>query len=92
MTFCREPVKHLLKLIYFALRKDFRAHAIQAMSGTSGCQRVEVGQLQNFKLAIPAKAMANSFAAIVPPLQKLCSTTKRKPPHSVPCATRCYRA
>lgn len=53
-----------------ARREDFRAHAIQAMSGTSGRQRVEVGQLQNFKLTIPAEAIANSFAAIVQPLQE----------------------
>ncbi|MDR0771272.1 MAG: restriction endonuclease subunit S [Burkholderiales bacterium] len=53
-----------------ARREDFRAHAIQAMSGTSGRQRVEVGQLQNFKLAIPDETTARAFADLVEPVQK----------------------
>jgi type I restriction enzyme S subunit len=53
-----------------ARRTDFREHAIRAMSGTSGRQRVEVSQLHNFKLAIPDEATASAFATFVEPLQK----------------------
>ncbi|MBV2207604.1 MAG: restriction endonuclease subunit S [Pseudomonas sp.] len=53
-----------------ARRADFREHAIRAMSGTSGRQRVEVSQLRNFKLAIPDETAANDFAEFVEPLQE----------------------
>jgi type I restriction enzyme S subunit len=52
-----------------ARREDFRMFAIQAMSGTSGRQRVEVGQLQNFKMVFPNEATVNAFAAFIEPLQ-----------------------
>ena len=53
-----------------ARRTDFRAHAIRAMSGTSGRQRVENGQLRNFKLPVPDRDTATAFASLVQPLQK----------------------
>lgn len=53
-----------------ARRVDFREHAIRAMSGTSGRQRVEVSQLHNFKLAMPDEVTTSAFAAFVEPLQK----------------------
>ena len=53
-----------------ARRVDFREHAIRAMSGTSGRQRVEVSQLHKFKLAMPDEATATAFAAFIEPLQK----------------------
>lgn len=53
-----------------ARRGDFREHAIRAMSGTSGRQRVQISQLQNFKIAIPDEATANAFADFIEPLQE----------------------
>jgi type I restriction enzyme S subunit len=53
-----------------ARRTDFREHAIRAMSGTSGRQRVEVSQLYNLHITIPDETTANAFAEFVEPLQK----------------------
>ena len=53
-----------------ARRMDFREHAIRAMSGTSGRQRVEISQLHNFTVVIPDEATSNAFADFVNPLQK----------------------
>lgn len=53
-----------------ARRGDFREHAIRAMSGTSGRQRVEVSQLHNFIIAIPDETAARAFAEFVEPLQR----------------------
>jgi len=53
-----------------ARRDDFRTHTIRAMSGTSGRQRVEVGQLKNFKIAIPDETTASMFSDVVEPVQK----------------------
>jgi type I restriction enzyme S subunit len=53
-----------------ARRDDFRTHAIRAMSGTSGRQRVEVGQLQNFKLTIPDEATVQAFTDFIGSVQK----------------------
>jgi type I restriction enzyme S subunit len=48
-----------------ARQKDFRAFAIQAMSGTSGRQRVEIGRLEQFRLAVPGDGVAARFGEAV---------------------------
>lgn len=55
-----------------ARHPDFRAHAIQAMTGTSGRQRVDAGCFNHYWLAIPPTAVAERFEQRVSPwLQKM---------------------
>ena len=56
-----------------ARQRDFRAFAIQAMTGTSGRQRVELGQLDQFLLTIPDEAVAAAFGSFVEPIRKAIS-------------------
>ena len=53
-----------------ARRADFRVHAIQSMSGTSGRQRIELTRLKDFLVAVPSEAVANAFADIVEPIER----------------------
>lgn len=48
----------------------FRAFAIQSMTGTSGRQRVDVGRLGQFMVAVPDQQVAKVFAQIVGPMQR----------------------
>jgi len=51
-----------MSFIYCLARNpDFRAHAIQAMTGTSGRQRVDSGCFDNYWLAGPPKSIADRF-------------------------------
>jgi len=50
-----------------ARNPDFRAHAIQAMTGTSGRQRVDTGCFSYYWLAIPPKSVAEQFDHKVEP-------------------------
>lgn len=51
-----------MSFIYCLARDpDFRAHAIQAMTGTSGRQRVDTGCFNNYWLAIPPQSVAERF-------------------------------
>ena len=50
-----------------ARNPDFRAHAIQAMTGTSGRQRVDAGCFNYYWLAVPPKSVAEQFGHKVEP-------------------------
>ncbi|MEA3350930.1 MAG: restriction endonuclease subunit S [Chloroflexota bacterium] len=50
-----------------ARNPDFRAHAIQAMAGTSGRQRVDAGCFNYYWLAVPPKSVAERFDREVEP-------------------------
>ena len=57
-----------MPFIYCLARNtDFRAHAIQAITGTSGRQRVDTGCFNNYWLAIPPKPVAERFDHKVEP-------------------------
>jgi len=51
-----------------ARHPEFRQHAIQSMSGTSGRQRVQVDQLAMFKLAVADEQVYRAFGNLVEPL------------------------
>jgi type I restriction enzyme S subunit len=50
-----------------ARHPDFRAHAIQAMTGTSGRQRVDPGCFDHYWLAVPPASVAEQFEHRVSP-------------------------
>lgn len=57
-----------MPFIYCLARNpDFRAHAIQAMTGTSGRQRVDTGCFNYYWLAVPPKSVAEQFDHKVEP-------------------------
>lgn len=45
--------------------QEFRNHAIRAMSGTSGRQRVELGCFNNYSIVVPSAVIAAKFGDIV---------------------------
>lgn len=47
---------------------EFRQHAIQSMSGTSGRQRVQVDQLAMFRIAVANASIYRAFGTLVEPL------------------------
>ena len=51
-----------------ARSEGFRDFAIQSMTGSSGRQRVPANSLTHFRLAVPPKPLAESFARHVKPL------------------------
>ncbi len=53
-----------------ARQPEFRAFAIQAMTGTSGRQRIELGQLERFHLTIPDDRVAAAFGSFIEPMRK----------------------
>lgn len=57
---------------YFAYllcrESDFRAFAIQSMTGTSGRQRVQVDSLGKYLLAVPTDKAAERFGEVIAPL------------------------
>ncbi len=64
---------------YLLARHDaFRTFATQAMSGTSGRQRVELGQLQRFKLVCPDAPIANAFGLVVEPIRACISANRQR--------------
>jgi type I restriction enzyme, S subunit len=48
----------------------FREFAERSMAGTSGRQRVQNDVLASFRIAVPPSAVAESFGALVSPLQQ----------------------
>ncbi len=48
---------------------NFRAFAIQAMTGTSGRQRVDLGSLKQFSVVVPDDGVAEAFEKIIEPLR-----------------------
>jgi type I restriction enzyme, S subunit len=48
---------------------NFRAFAIQAMTGTSGRQRVDLGSLKQFSVVVPNVGVAKAFEKIIEPLR-----------------------
>lgn len=54
-----------------ARNPDFRAHAIQAMTGTSGRQRVDTSCFNYYWLAVPPKSVAEQFDHKVEPWFKM---------------------
>lgn len=61
-----------------ARQDDFRSFAIQAMSGSSGRQRVELTQLCRFMVVTPADGVAERFGRIVEPLRASIATNERR--------------
>ncbi len=51
--------------------EDFRAHAIQSMTGTSGRQRVQTSALGQFLLCVPDEPICGAFADAIQPLAAL---------------------
>jgi type I restriction enzyme, S subunit len=51
-----------------ARSQEFRDFAIQAMTGTSGRQRVPVNSLSHFVVALPSERVAGAFGRLVKPL------------------------
>jgi len=51
-------------LYILARSENFREHAIQSMSGTSGRQRVQVNSLADYKLTIPSKDVISEYHRI----------------------------
>lgn len=67
------PKPPLPPVFAYLLARDerFRTHAIQAMTGSSGRQRVPAESLDHFQIVVPSKgaeAIAGKFAAVVEPL------------------------
>jgi len=67
------PMSPLPPVFAYLLARDehFRTHAIQAMTGSSGRQRVPAESLDHFQIAVPSKEaeeIAGKFAAVVEPL------------------------
>jgi type I restriction enzyme S subunit len=57
---------------YFLARsEDFRAFAIQSMTGTSGRQRVQTSSLTMFPVAVPPERIAGEFSQLVEPILQL---------------------
>ncbi len=48
----------------------FRAFAIQAMSGSSGRQRVELGRLEQYRVTVPDQAVATRFGELSEPIRQ----------------------
>jgi type I restriction enzyme S subunit len=55
---------------YLARSEDFRNHAIQNMTGTSGRQRVPVECFSKYLIAVPPETAARRFGELVKPLMK----------------------
>ena len=57
---------------YFAYllcrHEEFRAHAIQSMTGTSGRQRVQTSALGQYRLCVPDEPVCRAFATAIQPL------------------------
>lgn len=56
-----------------ARQPEFRAFAIQAMTGTSGRQRVELGQLEQFRMTVPDDVVAGAFGSFIEPMRGVIS-------------------
>ena len=55
---------------YLIARHDaFRTFATQAMTGTSGRQRVELGQLERFQVVCPEVPVSDAFGLLVEPIR-----------------------
>lgn len=55
---------------YLIARHDaFRTFATQAMTGTSGRQRVELGQLERFQVVCPDDPVSTTFGLLVEPIR-----------------------
>lgn len=57
---------------YFLARsEDFRVHAVQSMTGTSGRQRVQTSSLGMFPVAVPPQEISDAFSRLVKPVMQL---------------------
>jgi type I restriction enzyme S subunit len=64
---------------YLIARHDsFRAFSIQAMTGTSGRQRVELGQLERFKFVCPDDPVSSAFGLLVEPIRASISANQQR--------------
>lgn len=61
-----------------ARQDDFRTFAVQAMSGSSGRQRVELTQLSRFPVVVPPDAIAAAFGDLVEPLRVSITENERR--------------
>lgn len=62
----KEPLN--LWFVYCTARdQEFRDHAIRAMSGTSGRQRVEIGCFDNYSIVVPPPEIVVQFGDVVKP-------------------------
>jgi type I restriction enzyme S subunit len=61
-----------------ARQDDFRAFAVQAMSGSSGRQRVELTQLSRFPIANPPDAISAKLGDLVEPLRASIADNERR--------------
>lgn len=55
---------------YLARSENFRNHAIQNMTGTSGRQRVPAECFSKYQIAVPSEAVAQRFGELVKPLME----------------------
>ncbi len=64
---------------YLIARHDaFRAFATQAMTGTSGRQRVELGQLERFQVVCPDAHVSTAFGLLVEPIRACISANQQR--------------
>ena len=64
---------------YLIARHDaFRAFAKQAMTGTSGRQRVELGQLERFQVVCPDAHVSTAFGLLVEPIRACISANQQR--------------
>ncbi len=75
----RPKVPLPLYLGYLLARHDeFRNFAIQAMTGTSGRQRVEIGQLKNYRFVYPDESVALAFGNLVDSIRSTISANAKR--------------
>lgn len=64
---------------YLIARHDaFRTFATQAMTGTSGRQRVELGQLERFQVVCPDDPVSSAFGLLVEPIRACISANQQR--------------
>ncbi len=64
-------------IYYLATSPKFRAHAIQAMIGTSGRQRVQTDQLARFQFDLPTLRIQREFANILSSIDEKIELNRR---------------
>lgn len=66
-----KPPLSLVHGYFLARSDDFRAFAIQSMTGTSGRQRVQTSSLKRFVIVAPSKGVAKEFSRLAEPIMQL---------------------
>jgi type I restriction enzyme S subunit len=56
---------------FLARNEDFRAYAIQNMTGTSGRQRVSTDSIAKYVVTVPTEAILKAFSHLVEPMMQL---------------------